>query len=392
MKVLLLGVGLQGKAALHDLSRSPLVKKIVAADIEAQAAEAYVRRRGYPAVEVVPLDAAEEKEIARLIEATQADLVLCMLPAHLSGPVAQACLEVGRPFVNTSYRTWVDHLDRPAREKKVTILPEMGFDPGIDLVVGKLAVAELDQVVGFHSYGAGIPDQDCLDNPLNYKITWTLDGVLKAYKRPARMLRDGVVVEIDGRELFREENIHLIDVPGVGELEAYPNGDATRFIETFGLGEGLREMGRFAARRPGHAAFWRIMVELGFLDDEPLEVKPGCQISPHQFLVKHLTPRLQFREGEKDLSVLRVQVWGLKEGRRIRVTYEMVDRRDLETGFFSMNRVVGYTASIAVQMILSGEINRPGVLSPVKDVPAGRLLEELEARGIVITRRVEEMA
>jgi hypothetical protein len=57
-----------------------------------------------------------------------------------------------------------------------------------------------------------------------------------------------------------------------------------------------------------------------------------------------------------------------------------------------MNRTVGYTASIAAQMILSKEIRRFGVLSPARHVPIQRLLEELKARNIKANRRVEELS
>jgi saccharopine dehydrogenase-like NADP-dependent oxidoreductase len=51
-----------------------------------------------------------------------------------------------------------------------------------------------------------------------------------------------------------------------------------------------------------------------------------------------------------------------------------------------MNRTVGYTASIAVQMVLAGEITASGVLSPIDHVPADKLFSELKKRGIEVTR------
>ena len=52
-----------------------------------------------------------------------------------------------------------------------------------------------------------------------------------------------------------------------------------------------------------------------------------------------------------------------------------------------MNRTVGYTASIAAQMVLKGEISGAGVLSPMKDVPIDSVLDELAERGVRIIRR-----
>jgi saccharopine dehydrogenase-like NADP-dependent oxidoreductase len=47
MKVLLLGVGMQGKAALHDLVLSPAVSQVVAADRAHDALGAHVVRSSY---------------------------------------------------------------------------------------------------------------------------------------------------------------------------------------------------------------------------------------------------------------------------------------------------------------------------------------------------------
>ncbi|MBP1727612.1 MAG: Saccharopine dehydrogenase [Deltaproteobacteria bacterium] len=179
-----------------------------------------------------------------------------MVPPALGYQVARAALEAGVHFVSSSYTGIMQELDGEARARGITILPEMGMDPGIDLILGALAVAELDEVQGFHSYGAGIPEASAADNSLRYKITWTFDGLLKAYKRPARVLRGGREISIPGTEIFSEEHMHLLDIPGLGTLEAYPNGDAVHYRELFGIGPGLTDMGRFALRWPGHCRFW----------------------------------------------------------------------------------------------------------------------------------------
>jgi saccharopine dehydrogenase-like NADP-dependent oxidoreductase len=130
------------------------------------------------------------------------------------------------------------------------------------------------------------------------------------------------------------------------------------------------------------------MAAMGFLDEAPTRIG-DCEISPRRFVVEHLTPRLQFRDTERDMVVIRVEAWGLKSQKPRRVTYELIDYRDLTTGLFAMNRTVGFTASIAAQLILAGKIRKAGVLTPVRDVPALEVLRELEKRGMQVSRRVE---
>lgn len=389
MKALVLGLGLQGRAVIHDLEQSADLTQIVAADLDVDKARAYVAQKNHRKVRVVSLNAAHPHLLDQLVHDIGPQVMVCMLPPDFQPGIARAAIDAGVPYVSSSYRGTLSELDDLAKAKGVTVLPEMGMDPGIDLILGRLAVDELDVVHGMRSYGAGLPEPACAaDNPIHYKITWTFEGVLKAYMRPARFLKNGRQMSIPAGQIFRQENGHDIEVPGAGAMQAYYNGDALHYIEVFGLGPELKEMGRFAMRWPGHNRFWDAMVELGFLDDTPIRVGTA-EISPRRFVVEHLTPRLQFRENERDMVVIRVEAWGLKNGRHLKVAYELIDYRDLTTGLFAMNRTVGFTASIAAQMILSGKIRTPGVLTPVRDVPHREVLSELEKRGMQISRRVE---
>jgi lysine 6-dehydrogenase len=89
--------------------------------------------------------------------------------------------------------------------------------------------------------------------------------------------------------------------------------------------------------------------------------------------------------------LLRVEAWGIKEGKKVKITYDMIDYRDLETGLFAMNRTVGFTSSIGALMILKGNITQTGVLSPVRHVPPHEFIDEVKARGIQINYKIEEL-
>ena len=391
MKAIVLGVGLQGKAVIYDLERSDLISRIYAADINLVDVKTYLERMRYAKTRVVKLDVSREKDLAGKYSEMGVDVVICMLPIELALTAARAAMDASIPFVSSNYTYQLQELDALAKKKGIIILPEMGLDPGIDLVLGRLAVDELDQVHGLYSYGGGVPALECAsDNPIRYKISWTFDRVLAVYTREARLVKDGRLHVIPGDEIFRPENVHEIEFPGIGKLEAYPNGDAERYVEIFGLDKELVEMGRFALRWPGHSKFWRKMVDLGLLDDTPISVG-GTEISPRSFISQWLTPRLQYTDEQRDLALLRVEAWGIKEGRKVKVIYDLVDYRDLSTGLFAMNRTVGFTSSIGALMILAGGITGAGVLSPVRHVPPHAFLKEVKARGMRVDYLVKEM-
>lgn len=384
MRALVLGIGLQGKAVVHDLNKSNLITEIVAADTDLDVVEHYLNQSNLKKAKAAVFDASDEEQLNRMIFESDPDIVVCMLPAHFGYATAKAAIDAGKPFISTSYTGRIDELAQKAEQKNVAVLTEIGLDPGIDLILAKMAIVALDEVHGLHSYGSGVPEPSCADdNPLKYKITWTFDGVLLSYKRPARLLQDGKEISIAPEDIFKKENIHLVDIPGLGRMEAYPNGDAVSYLKKFGLPQNVMNMGRFAMRWPGHCEFWRTMVALGFLDERPLMIDGG-DVSPFNFVSAHLAPRLQYRSDQRDVVILRIHAWGLKRGRRADIIYDLVDYRDLETGFFAMNRTVGFTASIAAQMLLNGAIPETGLLSPTRHVPSRLFIDELERRNIKI--------
>lgn len=262
------------------------------------------------------------------------------------------------------------------------------MDPGIDLVLLGEAVRGFEEVTDLLSYGAGIPEPRAADNPLKYKVSWTLEGVLRAYRRSARLIRNGVVVQVGETEQFLPEHVHEVVVEGVGALEAYPNGDAVHFVRLLGLPEDrLRCAGRYSMRYPGHCRFWRALVALHLLDDDPVVVD-GVSVDRKRFLAAVLEPQLRYGDDERDLAIIRLEVEGTRAGARQRVVHQVIDRRDLTTGLTAMSRLVGYTASVGAQMIVTGAISERGLLSPMTDVPYQPFVRALEQRGIAITREV----
>ncbi|HIQ05059.1 MAG TPA: hypothetical protein EYH31_05095 [Anaerolineae bacterium] len=388
MRILVLGTGLQGKAALHDLARSPSVSHVIAADADMAGLTAYVRRLGTDKIECVELDARDHDQVARLMQAVQA--VIELLPATFHVPITKLAVESGVHLVNASYSPEeFQQIGLEAEAKQVAILPEFGLDPGIDLVLAGQATREFDEVHEFYSYGAGIPEPKTANSPIKYKISWTFEGVLKSYRRPARVLRDGRVVDIPDTEIFAEENIHTVSMEGLGLLDAFPNGDVVKYLDAMGISGTVRNAGRYAMRWAGHCAFWKKLVDLGFLDETPIQVGT-TSVSPRQFVHDLLEPQLQYQDDERDVVVVRVDVRGFKHGQRRRVVYQVVDWRDLDTGLMAMNRTVGYTASIGAQMILRGDIQKCGLLSPLCDVPADIFFDELRQRGITVQREEGE--
>ncbi|HUI57005.1 MAG TPA: saccharopine dehydrogenase family protein [Bryobacteraceae bacterium] len=393
--VLLLGLGMQGQAALYDLVNSVEIAHVVVADNRPDLAVLLSR---YPSEKVtgVPLDVSDEASVERLMR--EADVVVEALPAVLVLRIGQLAAQCGVSLVSSMFylnpegldegavaavKQEICDLDRVAEEKGITILTEFGMDPGLDLVMAKKAVSELDEVHEFHTYGAGLPAPNARGNPLQYKFSWSPIGVMRAYKRQSTMVSGGKSVDVAADAIFEPRYLHTIDVPEIGApMECFPNGDAVHYAELLGIRASLKESGRYTGRLPGHCAFWNTMVKSGFLDEQPVLVGDAL-VSPREFTTALLASQEQFQfgEGEQDLSFIRVDARGVRAGMKKRVLYQLIDLRDLKTGFTSMQRLVGFTMSLGARLILSGKLQKPGVLTGL-DVPYESVLPALEKHGI----------
>ncbi len=390
MRILVLGIGRQGRAALHDLSRNSAVSHIIAADSDVAALTRYVKKLSADKIEPIALDAHDHDTLGKAM--SKVDAVINLLPVFYQATIARLAIANGAHVVDTSYTSpELYSLAEQAAARNLAILPEFGFDPGIDLVLAGQAVKELDEIQEYYSYGTGFPEPEAAKtNPLQYKISWSAIGVLIAYKRDGRIVRDGKIVEIPGKEMFAPANIHTVKLASWEKQEAYVNGDVVRLLDKMGIRATVRTAGRYATRWPGHCAFWYTMAQMGLLDEAPITVGEA-RVIPRE-LVRALLeqPQFQYADHERDVAVIRVDMRGLKNGQKKRLVYEMCDLRDLETGLMAMNRTVGYTASIGAQMILRGDIAKRGLISPLTDVPVSLFLQELQARGITVKRYEED--
>lgn len=384
--MLVLGAGIQGRAVIEDLEHRSRVARIVVADCNPAAATDYVRKIGGERTSVCTVDARDEAALRRVIAG--ADLVVNMLPVPFEQVVLRLAIEAGVHLVSTNYGHRHREMDEDAARAGIVVMPEAGFDPGIDLVLAREAVDEFDQIDTLLSYGAGIPAPECRDtNAINYKISWSFEGVLRAYARPARVVVDRQPIEVEGRCIFDPEWTHAVTFDGLGDFEAFVNGDAVEFLELLGIDHSVRTSARYSVRWPGHCEFWRRLAHLGFLDDRPIA---GLGVSPQEFLRRHLEPRLQYAPGERDMIMLRIDARGARDGAPHAVRWELVDCAHADSGLLAMSRVVGYPASVVAQMILDGTITRPGVGCPARDIPPAPFLRALEQRGITVQRTTRQ--
>jgi len=399
-KVLLLGFGMQGKAAFYDLLKCEDIKSITVVDtnptIETNIKKIIKNKNKNIFVKILSM--ADEEEVFNLMK--NSDVVIDLLPAKFTFKAVKMAAEAGVSLVSAMYfhdageedsvkikqrKDELEEIDKMAREKGITLLSEFGLDPGLDLVIGKKALEEFDEVHDFYSYGAGFPEKTAANNPLKYKFTWSIAGVMLSYLRPAIIIKDGKNISIPSCEMFAKENMHLLKIEELGgTLECFPNGNAAHYAEVMGIKNTVRNMGRYICRWDGTGIYWEKMAKCGFLSKEPIDVN-GVKVVPYEFCSSLLGSQKQFfySENERDVGLIRMDVKGLKNGKEKHVIYQAIDYRDLDTGFTAMSRTTGFTTAVGAELILQGKINKTGIISPL-DVDYEYVAEEMKKRGITI--------
>lgn len=384
MRVLVLGgCGIQGRAAVFDLAQRADVQEVICADATFEAMDEISAVVDMAKVRTASLDANSPETLDRLFR--QADVAIDLLPRQFMETVCQSAIRTGVSVVNSNYAYPIAHLDEAARSAGVAIMPECGLDPGIDLVIYGEASRRFDALHVVNSYCGGLPERAACDNPFNYKISWVFEGVLASTKRDSRLIDEGKVIDIPGADQHDPRHVRQVDFPGLGTLEAVPNGDAVFFTDALGVTATIRETGRYSLRWPGWSALWHPLKKLGFLSEDPVPGLP-CEVSPYQMMDKLLGPQLQYKRDEKDLVAMLNVFEGLKDDRRTRLFSRLLIERDLDTGIMAMAKGVGCPASIAAQMMAGGAIAEKGVLSPMRHIPYPNFIEALHKRGV----RVEE--
>lgn len=388
MKVLVLGgCGIQGRAALYDLSRNVSVEHITCADIQPDLIHSFTFLETAK-IQSVWLDANDPNALASIMD-EKFDIVLDFLPPQCIRTVAEAAIKSGVNLVNTNYAYDILDLDHAAKEKGISIIPECGLDPGIDLILYNYSLKYFDEVLKLNSYCGGIPEKAACDNPLKYKISWNIHAVLKSQMRDATLMADSELIYIPAKDQHENAFIHHIEFPELGTLEAIPNGDAMYYAKLLKIENTLSETGRYTLRWPGWCSFWNPMKKLGFLSDEPINGLP-VGVSPLEMVAKLLEPQLQYNDSEKDLCVMVNKVEGLQKGIQQILTCSLLIERDLATGLMAMSMGVAYPACIVAEMIVKGEITPKGVLSPAIDVPYDLFMDRLNKRGIKVNETIEQ--
>ncbi len=371
--IIVLGSGLVGGPMARDLAHEFNVKL---ADISAIALKKATD--GFP-ITPIQADLSKEEVIGELIK--DCDLVINAVPGHMGFKTLETVIDHGKNVVDIAFFPEdLFLLDALAKEKGVIAISDIGVAPGMSNILTAYASSQLDKTDKVKIMVGGLPRHRQL--PWEYKAVFSPADVIEEYTRPARIVRAGKEVILPA--LCERE---LIEFEGIGTLEAFISDGLRSLIKTIDA----PDMEEKTLRYPGHARQMEILRDAGFFSQEEKHIG-NVYMKPLDMTSEILFDQWKMEEGEVDITVMKVIVSGIKNGKARTITYDLYDEYDPESGIHSMARTTGYTATITARMLLNGMYDQKGVSPPEylgrKKECVDFLFKEFEKRNIIYKKRI----
>lgn len=431
-KVLLLGAGFVTKPTLDLLSKWGVAITVACRTLDS--AKALVE--GVKGATPIALDVSDDKALDA--ETAKVDLVISLIPYTHHATVIKSAIREKKHVVTTSYVSpAMMELDQQCKDAGITVMNEIGMDPGIDHLYAVKTIEEVHKqggkLLSFESFCGGLPAPEASNNPLGYKFSWSPRGVLLALRNTGKWWEDGKVREIDGRELMTIAKPYVV-YPGFATV-AYPNRDSTPYKERYHIPE-AQTIIRGSMRYVGFPELVKTLVDMGFLDEsesdtwktsiswrEATKTLLGASASDDETLARAIdgkatfkdaeqrktilaglrwigvlsdektTPRnnpldtlcasleqkMQYEEGERDMVLLQHKFGiELADGTKQVRTSTLCEYGSTEPGgYMAMAKLVGVPCAVAVKQVLEGTLSEKGILAPMSSKINDPLIKEL---------------
>ncbi|KAL7656828.1 saccharopine dehydrogenase (NADP+, L-glutamate-forming) [Aspergillus niger] len=417
-KVLLLGSGFVTKPTVEVLSKADVNVTVACRTLES----AQKLCEGFKNTKAISLDVTDDAALDKALE--QVDLAISLIPYTFHANIIKSAIRTKKHVVTTSYVSpAMMELDEECKKAGITVMNEIGLDPGIDHLYAVKTISEVHaeggKITSFLSYCGGLPAPECSNNPLGYKFSWSSRGVLLALRNAAKFYKDGQEFSVAGPDLMATAKPYFI-YPGFAFV-AYPNRDSCPYRERYNIPE-AQTVVRGTLRYQGFPEMIKVLVDIGFLSDEgreylntPIAWKEATkqilgatssaekdlewaiasktafannddrdriisglrwiglfsdeQITPRgnplDTLCATLEKKMQYEEGERDLVMLQHKFEiEHKDGQKETRTSTLCEY-GVPGGYSAMAKTVGVPCGVAVKLVLDGTINQKGVVAPM---------------------------
>lgn len=420
--------------------------RVVVADQDLELARS--RINNHPRGTALAFDINNSKARSEQIE--KAAVVVNMLAPRFQHMVGLTCARLGAHMISVSYQDRrMRELETDAKRTGALLLTEIGLDPGIDHMSAAKLIRDIKNrggvVTDFQSYGGGLPAPDSISNPFKYVISWNPRNVVMAGENGAQYLENHKIKLIPYHNVF--QHTWNMTVPGIGELEAYPNRDSLIYQKQYGFDKAATVI-RGTLRYPGWSETWHYLVRLGLPNERlyipdlkektyaeltemflpsagpesgPIERRTAkfLQISPTgqiidrmrwlglfsqerigidvntsaEVLTHLISEKLALHDDARDMVVLMHRIiaeYPDENQRREKIRSTMIHYGE-KAGFTAMAKSVGLPAALVAKLLLTGKISLTGSHMPTHPEIYEPVMKELEGEGFKFTDEIEQL-
>ena len=378
MNVLVLGCGLVGRPMALDLANDESFN-VTVADFNLK------NLKKIPAalpIKKMQKDLSNPDQLKSLLKKT--DIVVNAVPGFMGFNTLKEIIKAKKNVVDIAFFPENPfELDELAKQNNVTAVVDCGVAPGMSNLLAGYVNTILDKTETILIYVGGLPV--VREFPYEYKAGFSPIDVIEEYTRPARYIENGKLVI---RPALSDPE--FLNFDEVGTLEAF-NSDGLRTLADTLTAPNMKEK---TLRYPGHIEKMRVLRESGFFSQDEIEIN-GIKIKPIDFTSKLLFPMWELKEGDEEFTVMKIIVEGEKDKKKVRYTYNLLDRHDKKTNIHSMARTTGYTATTMVRLLAKGMFDQKGICPPEfigqKSECVDFVLNGLKDRGVIYHQVIETL-
>jgi saccharopine dehydrogenase-like NADP-dependent oxidoreductase len=377
--VILGGAGGIGKVISRTLAGMSTFDEVVIADLAVERSQEIARTIGSEKLRVERLDFRETGSLEGLLR--NSDIAVNCSWDDFNVRVTDAVLKTSTDMIDLSSSMDGAELvqlgrNREALDAGVTIVLELGMDPGLSNLLAKTLTQDMDEVDSIQ-----IRDGDKDTNPSAYPFKFTVRGVLEEWTWNAVTWDHGKFVLES--PLSRWEDT-VFPAP-LGQLRTY----LTPHEEPITLP-------KFLGKKVGHVDFmlaqafdlYSALSKLNLMSRKEFDFH-GVVTSPYEFLASYLARAQASNAADEEITdstcvLIRTRGRTAKQERIERTGYVLGWSR---AGWCACaaHVVTGVSAALGASLLATGKVKGPGILPPESCVDPADILPRLKEYGIHVS-------
>ena len=384
-KFVIVGSGRQGIAVAYDLLRDKN-HYVTILDINANSIDNAFKKLSKTSdisnLKTKIQDVADREQMLNTLN--DVDVMISAVPYEFNLGLTKIAIESQTSMVDLGGHTNIVReqlsMNKQALSREVTIVPDCGMGPGMNITMAVLATEMLDQTDEIYICDGGLPQSPL--PPWNYSLFFNIEGLTNEYDEQAYFLKDGNIIEVP---CF--SGIENIDFDNFGLLEAaVTSGGLSTMPWTFK--DRLKVLENKTLRYKGHWEWMKAYRELGLFSRNAITYNDKS-IIPRDLYHQLLEKKLDHGRVE-DVCLMRIKALGKKDSKNVELIINAEEYYNKQLDLTAMEKWTGWHIAIMAIEIAYNRIDK-GAISVENALKGHTFLEEARKRNYNINIDIKEL-